>query len=379
MWGGMADMAYASGTRGKNCIQDNLAFHQNQLPVQIAFSHTRPNLCNGRNLICAETGQLIVDATPGTGVDVTNNYWCGDPTGLIPPQYLISSLDEDDTPYPNRCELDAAGPCTWSVEAEAFNIAWEQENALQFAQAMEGYENIIKDYPNSDEAKLCPDRILFCEGMLDEDWQKQRDYFLDVADTTSNADLALAARGSAAWCLVELGEPEDAQDELLALMDSTLGDFEYQRLALESLFAELHDTKIDSLIMKSGSADTAKDRLANALDQAEQMLNGVKLPLPHSAPALPTKYNLYQNYPNPFNPTTEIRFDLPENAPVELKIFNTLGQHVMTLINEVRQAGSYTVKWDGKNADGLPVSTGMYIYQLKASNFTDTKKMLMMK
>ncbi len=117
-------------------------------------------------------------------------------------------------------------------------------------------------------------------------------------------------------------------------------------------------------------------RLQHQLLTAMKGANGGRA----AAPAvLPTKYALYQNYPNPFNPATEIRFDLPAKVQVELKIFNTLGQLVTTLVNEARPAGAYTVQWDGKNAGGMSVSTGMYIYQLKTGDFTNTKKMLLMK
>jgi hypothetical protein len=95
---------------------------------------------------------------------------------------------------------------------------------------------------------------------------------------------------------------------------------------------------------------------------------------PATPPAMPKRYALYQNYPNPFNPRTEIRFDLPETAPVTLKVFNTNGQLVTTLLDETRAGGSYTVTWDGSRA-----ASGMYVVQLKAGSYTDTKKMMLIK
>ena len=94
---------------------------------------------------------------------------------------------------------------------------------------------------------------------------------------------------------------------------------------------------------------------------------------------VPTEYKLYQNYPNPFNPTTEIRYDISEIVPVKLSIYNILGQHVVTLVDQVSKSGAFRVYWDGKNAAGIDVSTGMYIYQIKAGNFVDAKKMLLLK
>jgi hypothetical protein len=93
----------------------------------------------------------------------------------------------------------------------------------------------------------------------------------------------------------------------------------------------------------------------------------------------PRDYALYQNYPNPFNPVTNIRFDLPKNDKVMLKIYNILGQEVKTLINDELPAGVHSVLWDGTNDFGIKVSSGIYIYQLKAGKFVKAKKMSFIK
>ncbi len=85
-------------------------------------------------------------------------------------------------------------------------------------------------------------------------------------------------------------------------------------------------------------------------------------------------FNLSQNYPNPFNPTTNIRFTIPEQGLVTLKVYNLLGKEVTTLLHEQKNAGSYNVDF---NADNL--SSGVYFYTIKAGNFVQTKKMLLLK
>lgn len=89
---------------------------------------------------------------------------------------------------------------------------------------------------------------------------------------------------------------------------------------------------------------------------------------------IPKTYGLYQNYPNPFNPSTIIKFDLPENQIVSLKVFNVLGEEVMTLVNGLREAGEHSISADFTN---LP--TGMYIYRMTAGKFSDVKKLLLVK
>lgn len=89
---------------------------------------------------------------------------------------------------------------------------------------------------------------------------------------------------------------------------------------------------------------------------------------------IPTVFNLDQNYPNPFNPTTIISYSLPEAASVSLKVFDVLGREVQTLVNDVKNAGTYTVEF---NANNLP--SGVYIYRIETPNYSSVKKMLLIK
>lgn len=98
----------------------------------------------------------------------------------------------------------------------------------------------------------------------------------------------------------------------------------------------------------------------------------------YSMKEVPVTYQLYQNYPNPFNPYTTIRYDLPENAKVSLTLYDVLGQRIATLINEEQVQGSYSYVLD-VNAANLNLPSGVYLYQLRTSNYTMTKKLMLIK
>jgi photosystem II stability/assembly factor-like uncharacterized protein len=90
---------------------------------------------------------------------------------------------------------------------------------------------------------------------------------------------------------------------------------------------------------------------------------------------IPSLFNLYQNYPNPFNPVTKIKYDLPRNTNVTIKVYDLLGREVTTLINnEFRNAGRYEVSWNASN-----YASGVYIYRIKAGDFVSVKKMVLIK
>jgi len=93
---------------------------------------------------------------------------------------------------------------------------------------------------------------------------------------------------------------------------------------------------------------------------------------------LPDKFELMQNYPNPFNPTTKISYSLPKKSNVTLKVYNTLGQEVVSLVNKQQTAGRYTVEFNPSDY-GLRLASGIYIYRLTSGAFVSNKKLLFMK
>jgi hypothetical protein len=148
-------------------------------------------------------------------------------------------------------------------------------------------------------------------------------------------------------------EPGEELDKIETMLDLFAKGLKHAKDAKWLMFYELED-KIDSLpstgIREVGEKET-----------------------------LPEKFVLLQNYPNPFNPITNIEFMIPEPAHVRIEIFNVLGEKIVTLVDQKLGAGYKIVEWDGKDDQGREVSTGIYFYKLKAGDFTQTKKMVLLK
>ena len=94
---------------------------------------------------------------------------------------------------------------------------------------------------------------------------------------------------------------------------------------------------------------------------------------------IPKDFVLYPNYPNPFNPTTTLKYDLPEDALVNITIYDMMGRQVKTLINDEQTAGYRFTQWNATNNADSPVSAGIYLYMIQAGEFRQTKKMVLLK
>ncbi|MCK4813316.1 MAG: T9SS type A sorting domain-containing protein [Candidatus Marinimicrobia bacterium] len=94
---------------------------------------------------------------------------------------------------------------------------------------------------------------------------------------------------------------------------------------------------------------------------------------------IPARFSLEQNFPNPFNPLTTIRYTLPKASDVTITVFNILGQKVRTLTNSVMNSGIHEIKWDGRDDRGIDAAGGIYIYKITAGDYTNSKKMLLIK
>ncbi len=95
--------------------------------------------------------------------------------------------------------------------------------------------------------------------------------------------------------------------------------------------------------------------------------------------SLPEVFSLSQNYPNPFNPNTTISFDLPERSDALLTVHNLLGQAIITLSHGMLSSGKHEIEWDGRDSDGESVASGVYFYRLQAGQYTQSRKMVLLK
>ena len=89
---------------------------------------------------------------------------------------------------------------------------------------------------------------------------------------------------------------------------------------------------------------------------------------------LPTDFSLSQNYPNPFNPNTRIKYSIPNESKVVIRVYDILGKEIATLVNEEKPSGNYSVEFDASN-----LSSGVYLYKIQARDFVQTRKMILLK
>ena len=149
---------------------------------------------------------------------------------------------------------------------------------------------------------------------------------------------------------------------------SLLASADFDTGALQSLSAEHRQILLDALV---GAELSAEEQ-----ELVQAALSGIGAPA-----SLPRAFSLAQNSPNPFNPSTTISYTVPEGkpVPVSLRIFDLRGNLIQTLVNATRAAGTYKVFWDGTDESGRQVASGIYFYRLRAEEFTQTRKMVLLK
>lgn len=193
---------------------------------------------------------------------------------------------------------------------------------------------------------------------------------------------AVAAAGTILFLLFA---PSSATAQFNEHFNSPTLDPAWQMVAYTGPFPRAHGFTNPandlSLVANPGLAGETFDGQAIEGTDAVQMVEGSanKSVALQNETGIPEGYALYQNHPNPFNPETEIRFQLPEANHVVVKIFNTVGEEIRTLVDAPYEAGYHRVRWDGKANNGKLVASGVYLYQLRAGNFSQVKKMSLLR
>ena len=117
----------------------------------------------------------------------------------------------------------------------------------------------------------------------------------------------------------------------------------------------------------------------NDEEEVTVQLTGIAVELSVDGHQIPDKFTLHQNHPNPFNPVTTLRYDLPEDTMVNITIYDMMGRVVRTMVNTQQNTGFKSVRWNATNDAGSSVSAGLYLYMIKAGDFRQTKKMVLLK
>ncbi len=172
---------------------------------------------------------------------------------------------------------------------------------------------------------------------------------------------------------------QDAENMLQTKLKVVRGSLERGQLYPAFCQLEAFKTKVDNLrrlglvsAFSAGKLLYLADRFGETFDLPDKR---------HKIgdPSLPNDFELLQNYPNPFNPETEIAYTIPEGSDVSIDIYDLLGQKIGTLVDSYKSPGSYVVTWNGRDDVGRKVSSGIYFYKLRAGDFTQTRKMSLMK
>jgi hypothetical protein len=139
-------------------------------------------------------------------------------------------------------------------------------------------------------------------------------------------------------------------------------------------------TLIDSLKIEwpSGLIQIFDDLPVNQFLTMEEGGTPTRSAINETVPA-PQTYLLHQNYPNPFNPSTVIRYEVPVQHRIVLSIYNVLGTKIKTLLSKIKEPGTHEIEWSGKNEQGNPVPSGIYLYRLEAAQFSTVRKMILVR
>lgn len=260
------------------------------------------------------------------------------------------------------------------------NLMYSEAKAYEFTnnyqQAIAKYESIIANYQDSLTASNSMKRLMHCYEKVNANSQQYsalRSYYQALVQANpTDTGFVNIAQELASKCLVKMGTLPDAITEYEGIV-------QHSSDSLKVLCAELNIIETYMIMEQgpmarfTGSIQSLKPSSVldgiRLINEKLHRINNIKKNNP-----VPTVFSLSQNYPNPFNPITKINYALPNKSNVTIKVFDILGRLVKTLVNETKDAGYYTITFDGTG-----LASGIYFYTIEADKFRDSKKMVLVK
>jgi hypothetical protein len=225
-------------------------------------------------------------------------------------------------------------------------------------------------------------------------WKKAKSIRLAATDKITDINIGLAPQQKGGYMIAGKVTAKTGEESAYALVNVTVANLVVAAAICEEdgqyALSELPSDGYQVMASTPGYVDTSlpsntsvtvgsgKNTYNATITMIEEVVTGINM-----TSRLPQRFSMEQNYPNPFNPTTEIHFNLAQQANVTLVVYNLIGQVVRTLYDGVYSTGAYKATWDGLDQDGRRMASGLYLYRLHAvsgnQTFDQTKRMIMMK
>lgn len=370
---------------GFNLISENGQGHGENGPEIKVKDYSFPVIDYGHNDIVDNLGGYLVfgdeDEREGE-LYIRRNYW-----GTTDPEEIESRVYRPEgfvfIPYDSIPNTNGGGG---EGGQEMFARAATAESDSNYTLAQATFDSVVNIYSATIYGKAALERLYVLKKKNGEDLITIKSYYDGLTNHQDEGIAVLAKRISircqtnAAQYITAVSEHQSWQPTMSYVCDSVYSEVDIltnQMLQSGTMFA------------KSGkSAISTKKEFLNQFSQYQQESEQILSQLFYTTNnrnrnTIPSTYSLSQNYPNPFNPTTTIKYQIPFVSDVKLTIFNILGQHIITLVDENKQPGSYKITWNGKNKYGQQVASGIYVYRLSANTqqkiFENSKKMLLLK
>ncbi len=312
------------------------------------------------------------------------NYWNDAPVINLPSEN-ITSPEWNGTSYPNfdGSNLNSLGfglydtvyytnngdnPTAENLYHEAYTF--ERQN--NFSQAIAKYKSVIQNFRTSKFAAMSVARILNCmekANSAQNEYQTIQNYFSNIrASNNYPNNLRELAEDYVIKSKVKRGMVEEAISNYQTMLQQNPNN-------AKGVHARLNKLCLETMLEGDNPFNNLQSQTSNHKSDLLFLVTGYRNEQNKITITQPLTFKLEQNYPNPFNPKTKIKFTIPQNTFVSMKVYNVTGELVVTLVNnEYRNAGYYDVAFDGSS-----FASGIYFYTIEAGNFRNSKKMVLVK
>jgi hypothetical protein len=367
---------------------------------------------NGRPVNVELDSTTIEDNGEGEYVGTIDSYDMADRNNTIadisyvpqtPDQYLLKASDWYDY-YQEPRPIDVSGNTIatndttrfWpffsafdfgdsaSEERTMYNDAMDDLSYGDYDDATATFQELINDYPAAIEAVYSVRGLYFIENFTDKDYAGFRTYLSGIP-APSETPMERMVRSATTKTYIDEGDYATAISRLEAVIaDSTLEEDERIEAMLDEAYCSW---KLSQNGGNRGGSPVSCTVNATTYEEYRDMVTELesrfsfnregRKELTINTPA-PAKIAIH-NYPNPFNPITTLQYDIPEKSHVSLKIYDSLGRLIKTLVNETKESGYYSVTWDGTDDRGRRVPSAIYLYRLETERDSMIKRMLLLK